>query len=477
MVHKYDTTKIDIVYEKINSFDTEEDYENFADEIIKDKTGKTDITKLPDYLNMIKNSYIESINEEVKSLTKNGEIYHSDTEIKDLKEKFDIESEILSKLNKKQCELSIKYSYFEKLEALMEKEEEFKKKIKLTRNDPEKIDEVMDLWEKEKPKKSDKTIFLMIFLVLSLYLYFFYVSVGNSAFYKNFSEAENISTQNIIFDPSAIREASQTANYFVLILPFLFMALGFLLHKFRHENNWSHFIPTLIFVVFLDITLAYYIVNKQYVARAFFNTGEAIGNIPISFVISELFFFTIIALGVGVVLVWFQALHLYILTLEKEKPEKEARIVREKLQKELAELESDKYNIINKIEDSDEHSRPFTYNKKSIDVKREAIEIERNETSKKKFETKKNIDNIKNDLDKKEENRKVLELDILQSAKENVKPSLIDRLNAFTKPWLTTYLSRFKDDQKDFKEIKLYIEKAFSKASKLYGHKLYYDIH
>lgn len=91
---------------------------------------------------------------------------------------------------------------------------------------------------------------------LSVYLFVFYTSSAYAAFYRNFNWAE-IKTAQLIFDPKAIPNAYHEGFMEVMLLlsmPFVFMSVGFLLHKMLEKRT-----PFSIFrlVLFLLLTISF----------------------------------------------------------------------------------------------------------------------------------------------------------------------------------------------------------------------------
>jgi hypothetical protein len=161
------------------------------------------------------------------------------------------------------------------------------------------------------PDKMSKVSFvigLLILSALSLYLFIFYSSASFSAFFKQFSLNE-IGVANSIFDPQAISRAYQdgvTELLLIISMPFVFIGLGFLIHKFQEQKGFSKFlkIGLLIIITFVfDAILAYEITEKIYNIKAensFTNMPEY--NFDLAF--SAVNFWLIIFAGFIVYLIW-----------------------------------------------------------------------------------------------------------------------------------------------------------------------------
>jgi len=114
---------------------------------------------------------------------------------------------------------------------------------------------------------------LVILLPLTLYLFIFYSSTAYSAFFKEIDYTQSLSEH--IFDSKALISAWQqswTAGLFVLLLPFIFLALGFILHQFtQQEGGIRKYFKSaaLILVTFIfDTLLAFMIAKNMYDAES-----------------------------------------------------------------------------------------------------------------------------------------------------------------------------------------------------------------
>lgn len=151
-----------------------------------------------------------------------------------------------------------------------------------------------------------------ILLFLTLYLFVFYSSASYSAFFKNFAP-EDTAISQAIFDAQALGAAwsmGVTALIFILLIPFVFLGLGFLIHKFQEKKNgkssWSGYFKSfaLITITFIfDAILAYEITEKLYELR---RTGSFEDMPPYSFpmAMESVNFWVIIFSGFLVYLIW-----------------------------------------------------------------------------------------------------------------------------------------------------------------------------
>jgi hypothetical protein len=95
----------------------------------------------------------------------------------------------------------------------------------------------------------------------------FYTSASYSAFFKEFNEAE-IAVSNSIFDAQALNKAYDhgvTELIFILLTPFIFLGLGYLIHKFQKGVGVGKYFKVAALIVFtflFDALLAYEITEK-----------------------------------------------------------------------------------------------------------------------------------------------------------------------------------------------------------------------
>lgn len=148
----------------------------------------------------------------------------------------------------------------------------------------------------------------IILIFLTVYLFVFYSSASYSTFFKEFSLNE-IGVANSIFDPQAFSKAvSDGVMELVLILtiPFVFLGLGYLIHKLQEEKGYRKVIKiaTLILVTFLfDAILAYEITEKIYNIKR----ENSFNNLPefsIPMAVSSINFWLIIFAGFIVYIIW-----------------------------------------------------------------------------------------------------------------------------------------------------------------------------
>ena len=167
----------------------------------------------------------------------------------------------------------------------------------------------------ERNRKAWITLIISSVLLVpfSIYFFIFYSSVGYSAFFKQF-DFGNIANGNFvlsqaIFDAQAIPNAWNDGFaelMFILFMPFVFLAFGFVLNRWERETGWLKYvkIPLLITVAFLfDTLLSYEICKKIYDLNAMMQLGD-IEPYSFKLAIVDPSFWIIICLGFVSYLIW-----------------------------------------------------------------------------------------------------------------------------------------------------------------------------
>lgn len=209
----------------------------------------------------------------------------------------------------------------EKEEGLIKKIEQkiegFKEKIIALKKEIFKIEENPKSLSIDKASKAGFVIGLFILIFLTLYLFVFYSSASYSAFYKKFEEEMIMKSENYdsltstVLDPLAISRSFESgipAFIFILTIPFIFLGLGYLIHKFQEGKGVGKYykIGMLVLVTFaFDCLLAYEIENNLYKAQVANSTEENLPlDIPIFDAIASPNFWLIIFSGFIVYLIW-----------------------------------------------------------------------------------------------------------------------------------------------------------------------------
>lgn len=148
----------------------------------------------------------------------------------------------------------------------------------------------------------------IILIFLTVYLFVFYSSASYSAFFKQFTQNE-IGVANSIFDGQAISKAVNDGVMeliLILTIPFVFLGLGYLIHKFQEEKGYKKLakIAMLIMVTFMfDAILAYEITEKIYNIKKD-NSFNSMPDFSIPLALSSINFWLIIFAGFIVYLIW-----------------------------------------------------------------------------------------------------------------------------------------------------------------------------
>lgn len=189
----------------------------------------------------------------------------------------------------------------EKIINLKEKIDNLKKEIFRIQEDPTTI-------QKDGTNKVGFVIGLIILIGLTIYLFMFYSSATYSAFFKDFTPDDNKVAQ-AIFDAQAFTKAYNDGLMelvLILTIPFAFLGLGYLVHKFQEQEHKSKYlkIGMLIFITFIfDFILAYGITEQIYeIKRA--GSFQEMPEYSTALAIVNVHFWIIIFAGFVVYLIW-----------------------------------------------------------------------------------------------------------------------------------------------------------------------------
>ncbi|MEO7992104.1 MAG: hypothetical protein ABI663_21305 [Chryseolinea sp.] len=161
--------------------------------------------------------------------------------------------------------------------------------------------------EKVKTESFSKLKFILnlfILIMLSVYLFFFYISATYKALYVDFeATAERIArgegTGSIMPGPYELADALQY-NYLLLVVPFVFYAFGWAFHILLElKSNAKYvFLPMLVLVTFIvDFLLAMIISNN-------IESAKSLMGIPTIFWYESPSFYIILFLGFLVYIIW-----------------------------------------------------------------------------------------------------------------------------------------------------------------------------
>lgn len=254
-------------------------------------------------------------------------------------EKTEKRAEIL-KLEKEEKKIQKENNKFEKeIHEKKSKIEEYRKKL-------------LDLREKRNkdPEKSRNQSFnpfkfsinLFILLMLSAYLFFFYVSAAYKALYVDFEEiadhiAQGIGMGSIMPGPYELSEAI-AYNFLLFLVPFIFYAFGWAFHVILEMKNKAKFIflGALIAVTFtVDFLLAMIIHNNTELAKELMGLSTSHWS-------QSSTFYIILFLGFLVYIVWSILLDSLLREWDKGEIPRNIKKIIKHLIKDIQELENKK---------------------------------------------------------------------------------------------------------------------------------------
>ena len=223
-----------------------------------------------------------------------------------------LQEELRNKLNTKKADLET-----ERQNKNAEIEDSQEQQERLSKDIEELKEELATLRHGTKERNSNAWITLIISSVLlvpfSIYFFIFYSSVGYSAFFKQFGigniENGDFVLSQAIFDSHAIPNAWEDGFaelMFILFMPFIFLAFGFVLNRWEREKGWLKYIkiPALIAVAFVfDSLLSFEICKKIYDLNAMMQLGE-VPPYSVKLALKDPTFWIIICLGFVSYLIW-----------------------------------------------------------------------------------------------------------------------------------------------------------------------------
>lgn len=184
----------------------------------------------------------------------------------------------------------------------------FLKRIQNLKDEIGSIRRDPSLYQKEKPNKISFIFGIIIGIALTIYLWIFYTSASFSAFFRKF-EADDINVANSIFDATALSKSYRDgipAFVLVVSMPFIFLGLGYLIHKINEQKNSRKYLQLsfliLVTLVF-DYIIAYEIVQKVYELKSAASI-ESLPEYAFSNAIHDMNFWLIIFAGFVTYLIW-----------------------------------------------------------------------------------------------------------------------------------------------------------------------------
>lgn len=172
----------------------------------------------------------------------------------------------------------------------------------------DKIDQLKgQVKRKNSEARANLIIGLIILVPLTLYLFLFYSSTAYSAFFKEIDYTQALGSH--MFDAQALFSSWQqswTAGLFVLLITFIFMALGFILHQFtQQEGSAKYFkVVSIILVTFVfDTLLAFMIAKNMYDAESL-TIIESRPSYTLSMAFTDVRFWVVIFCGFLAYIIW-----------------------------------------------------------------------------------------------------------------------------------------------------------------------------
>ncbi|MBQ6208183.1 MAG: hypothetical protein IJK42_00200 [Prevotella sp.] len=205
----------------------------------------------------------------------------------------------------------------------------------------------------------------VILIPFTLYFFIFYSSVGYSAFFKEFTlnaiaESGDFKLAEAIFDSQALSSAMTegfVALLFILLMPVIFLAFGFILNRWEKEKGWFKWvkIPLIIIAAFIfDALLSYEICEKIYNLHTQMSL-EALPDYSFSLASKDPKFWIIICLGFVSYLIWGITFGYFVKSLDQldlnrilqEQLQNDINVIREK----ISESQDKQRETANKIAD------------------------------------------------------------------------------------------------------------------------------
>jgi hypothetical protein len=189
----------------------------------------------------------------------------------------------------------------EEIPKLKTKIQNLKDQIFEIRRNPEE-------YQKDKPNRLSYYFGIFVFIFLTVYLWIFYTSASYSAFFRKFA-VDDINVANSMFDAEALSKAFNDGTpAFVLVvsMPFIFLSLGFLIHKYMEKEGWKKYIPLFLLITAtfaFDYIIAFEIVKKVYDLQAMNKLGD-IPEYNMGMAFQDINFWLIIFAGFVTYLIW-----------------------------------------------------------------------------------------------------------------------------------------------------------------------------
>ncbi len=192
----------------------------------KAKMGSGNNIVLPDNLNAIYREQTESVDKD------NQHIKSIELSYKNTNEKLGRENEILSDINHK-----VKT---ERIPCLEQQRNQVRETIADMKSNPQ-------AYLGEKIDRTSYYIGTTILVLLTFYLIVFYSSASYSAFFRIYVPGVNL--REAMLDPKTFIKALNDGFgelLFILLMPFIFLALGYLIHKFFENKSIINYLKVML---------------------------------------------------------------------------------------------------------------------------------------------------------------------------------------------------------------------------------------
>ncbi len=188
--------------------------------------------------------------------------------------------------------------------SIQKKINKSEEKIKDIKENPEQITH-------DRLSKIGFIIGAIIIFFLTCYLFVFYSSATYSALFKEFTR-NDIGVASSIFDPQAIQKAYHAGIWelaLIILAPFIFLALGFLIHKFVEHKElhfWPQFWSYVKVALLLIVTLSFDCIIAFKISKEIFKLEETLKSplFDMGIALHDINFWTIIFAGFVVYVVW-----------------------------------------------------------------------------------------------------------------------------------------------------------------------------
>ncbi|MHB2156382.1 hypothetical protein ACX8XN_18570 [Calditrichota bacterium GD2] len=200
----------------------------------------------------------------------------------------------------------------------------------------------------------------LLSIMLGVYLFNFYISVSYSAFFKNIlldsqqmlGRTSAAFIFNTIFDVNAFWNSLKLMNFFVLLFPFIFLGLGYLIHLLYEEKKIG------ILLIIVGVTFAFdallaYKIGAQIHTASYLSGLAAEPVYTLHLALRDINVYAVLFAGFVVYLIWSMILHYLLLEWERSRP------VKSLIKQKKGQI-SDLRNQINQLQEQSNQRRQST---------------------------------------------------------------------------------------------------------------------